>query len=528
MSFSGPAAGTGYLMTKFSTDGSKTRGTLNNCANGSTPWGTYLTCEENWAGYFRRIAATDNPNRSAKELASFTPLRRGRHRPRAVGHASRPTRPTTSTAAGTPRSLGAADARDDYRNGANTYGWVVEIDPFTPGQHAEEAHRARPLRPRRRLRSARWWPASRWSGTWATIRATSTSTSSSRRRTGTRPTPTAAWPPATSTWTTASSTSPSSTPTAPARGWSSSSASTASPASNAAYAFADAADVLVNARLAADAAGATKMDRPEWTRRQSEDRRGLRDADQQQRRLAPARRHRRRQPALLQRPEGRRATAQTGNPNGHIVRFADDGGDPAATDASSGTSTCSAPAPAPTGRRQPLGPGRRQRLLQPRRPVVQPGHRRPAVDARPTTAPTPTSPTACCWPPCRARSATARPRPSPTSTARPRGSRPPSSARRRARTACAASWSGPKDCEITGIAESGDGRALFVNIQHPGETTPAANIGNPALFGSHWPDGGTCPPALGHRRDHQERRRARRPVRQALQDGAAGNGSAVL
>jgi secreted PhoX family phosphatase len=53
---------------------------------------------------------------------------------------------------------------------------------------------------------------------------------------------------------------------------------------------------------------------------------------------------------------------------------------------------------------------------------------------------------------------------------------------------------GPKDCEITGIAESGDGRALFVNIQHPGETTPVANIGNPALFGSHWPEGGNARP----------------------------------
>ncbi|WP_208509229.1 alkaline phosphatase PhoX, partial [Variovorax paradoxus] len=42
------AAKTDYLKTKFSTDGSKTRGTLNNCANGTTPWGTYLTCEENW------------------------------------------------------------------------------------------------------------------------------------------------------------------------------------------------------------------------------------------------------------------------------------------------------------------------------------------------------------------------------------------------------------------------------------------------------------------------------------------------
>ena len=53
---------------------------------------------------------------------------------------------------------------------------------------------------------------------------------------------------------------------------------------------------------------------------------------------------------------------------------------------------------------------------------------------------------------------------------------------------------GPKDCEITGIAESGDGRALFVNIQHPGEGTAGSAIGTPANFGSHWPDGGTSRP----------------------------------
>jgi len=53
---------------------------------------------------------------------------------------------------------------------------------------------------------------------------------------------------------------------------------------------------------------------------------------------------------------------------------------------------------------------------------------------------------------------------------------------------------GPIDCEITGIAESGDGRALFVNIQHPGESTAKGNISDPTKFLSHWPDGGNTRP----------------------------------
>ena len=53
---------------------------------------------------------------------------------------------------------------------------------------------------------------------------------------------------------------------------------------------------------------------------------------------------------------------------------------------------------------------------------------------------------------------------------------------------------GPKGCEITGIAESGDGRALFVNIQHPGENTADADIGDPSKYESHWPDGGSARP----------------------------------
>ena len=51
---------------------------------------------------------------------------------------------------------------------------------------------------------------------------------------------------------------------------------------------------------------------------------------------------------------------------------------------------------------------------------------------------------------------------------------------------------GPKECEITGIAETPDGKVLFVNIQHPGENT-APNFATGA-FGSHWPDGGLARP----------------------------------
>jgi len=46
---------------------------------------------------------------------------------------------------------------------------------------------------------------------------------------------------------------------------------------------------------------------------------------------------------------------------------------------------------------------------------------------------------------------------------------------------------GPKGCEITGVAETPDGKALFINIQHPGENTSAANIATAADYESNWP-----------------------------------------
>ena len=63
MLMSGPAAGDALMKTKYSIDGTRTRGTQNNCGTGTTPWGTLLTGEENWAGYFKRTAG-DATNRA--------------------------------------------------------------------------------------------------------------------------------------------------------------------------------------------------------------------------------------------------------------------------------------------------------------------------------------------------------------------------------------------------------------------------------------------------------------------------------
>lgn len=106
MRLSGPAAGAAALKTAADPAGTEALGTINNCANGYTPWGTYLTCEENWNNYFVN--------------AGSVPAEQRRY---------------GITARGAGYRWHEFDERFDaaaHPNEPNRFGWVVEIDPFDP------------------------------------------------------------------------------------------------------------------------------------------------------------------------------------------------------------------------------------------------------------------------------------------------------------------------------------------------------------------------------------------------------------
>jgi secreted PhoX family phosphatase len=106
--FSGPAAASSLLVNAA---GNEPQGTLNNCANGYTPWGTYLTCEENFNGYFGATNASWKPSAEDNRYGV--------------------------TAVGFGYDWHKYDPRFDrsqpgYANEINRFGWVVEIDPQNP------------------------------------------------------------------------------------------------------------------------------------------------------------------------------------------------------------------------------------------------------------------------------------------------------------------------------------------------------------------------------------------------------------
>jgi secreted PhoX family phosphatase len=102
----GPAAGHDLLKTSADATGKRVLGTLNNCAMGYTPWGSYLACEENFNGYFRQPGTqSDLERRYGINAAGFGYL------------------------------WHTTDERFDTSqepNEPNRFGWVTEIYPYMP------------------------------------------------------------------------------------------------------------------------------------------------------------------------------------------------------------------------------------------------------------------------------------------------------------------------------------------------------------------------------------------------------------
>lgn len=331
--FRGPVAGTDFLRTVFSPTGMAGRGTINNCANGVSGWATLLTCEENWAGYFRRDnsgADSDNANRSERELTSL----------RRYGVTRTPGNYGWSTAEPTSdlfrrwdaRATGAS-ATADYRNEPNQFGWVVEIDPYDPasvprkrtalGRFAHEGAwlgRLIPGQPvvvymgddSRREYMYKFVSATDWvaadgqaadrlaigdkyldAGTLYVARFAADGSGS--------------WLPLTF----------GTVPNRPAVG------------SAPEYVFESQADILVNTRLAADAVGATPMDRPEWTAVNPANGEVYLTLTNNNSTLRPLDGTDAANPRHYVEPVGTRTSS--GNPNGHILRLRETNGMNAAT-----------------------------------------------------------------------------------------------------------------------------------------------------------------------------------------------------
>lgn len=114
MTFSGPAAGHDLLKTEADPTGMASLGTFNNCGSGRTPWGTYLTCEENFNGYFGAVSEV-----SADSMVMDGFRRYG---------------VSTKVDAGRYNYHGF-DARFDIATNPNEphrAGYIVEIDPANP------------------------------------------------------------------------------------------------------------------------------------------------------------------------------------------------------------------------------------------------------------------------------------------------------------------------------------------------------------------------------------------------------------
>ncbi|MFB9867651.1 PhoX family protein [Vreelandella sulfidaeris] len=119
---SGPVRGSDYTITAYSPNGTLSRGTNNNCGSGYTPWGTYLTCEENWPNVFTKASG-----RTIDDDRLGIPDGRSRYAWETAAGAADEVNGEFARFNATPS---AASASGDYRNEPRTFGYIVEIDPY--------------------------------------------------------------------------------------------------------------------------------------------------------------------------------------------------------------------------------------------------------------------------------------------------------------------------------------------------------------------------------------------------------------
>ncbi len=487
MEIDGPAARSAQMITKYSITGTRTRGTLNNCANGHTPWGTYLTCEENWAFFFSR-PPSDDSKRSVKELTSFKRYgvgAKGTYLWATVQPDSADNRFGRWDASVQGSSK---DGSDDYRNGPNTFGWVVEIDPFNPQST-----------PKKRTALGRFAHEGAWPGlvipgqplVWYMG-------CDSRHEYIYKYVSNAVWDPrdigrgmiagdkylndgklyvarfnadGSGEWLELKH------------------GQNGLDRTNSYYGFTDQADVLINARLAADVLGATKMDRPEWgavnpangevymtlTYNPS---RAIDKVDAAN-------------PRFYNDPKN--GVAQKGNANGHIIRWAEKDGKGSATRFQWDVFLFAARSTADRENINLSGLSADNDFSSPdglwfaRSGLLW-------VETDDHAYRDKTNCMLLAALPGRVGDGSSKEIVNNDSGKQSKvtthvGAAPGDERLRRFLV-------GPVDCEITGITETPDGRALFVNIQHPGETTneKGFDINRPETYLSHWPGGGTARP----------------------------------
>jgi len=478
VTITGPARGHALMRTVYSPDGTTARGTLGNCGTGYTPWGTFLTAEENFAGFFARDTA--DTARTAKENLSFA--RYGRNAGAAAGRGW-----NTSGAADAPRwnvsKIGASlDGTDDFRNELNTFGYMVEIDPYDKSAAI-----------RKRTGLGRFAHESATFGLLAAGKPVAVYMGDDQAGDYIyKYVSTAAWSAADANATNRIATGDKYLDdgklyvakfNADGTGqWIE--LTTANPLIAAhPYGFANQGEVMINARLAADAVGATKMDRPEWCAVHPVTGEVYYTLTNNSGSRTPA-------TVDAANPRSYSDTFNNGaakpnqNVNGHIIRLRETNGDNTATafawdvylfgaeatmedtkiDLSSLTNDQDFSSPDGLWFSQKTGllfiqtdDGNFTDVTNCMMLIAKPGK---VGDGGLVTI-----------------SAVGG---STTNVTTYVGAKPTADTLRRFLV-------GPVDCEITGIAETPDGKTIFVNIQHPGDTISNATLGNPAAYTSHWP-----------------------------------------